>query len=542
MNYKVVINNPLPVGVTQVSNQGIVTNDDPRIPDKPTDDPDDPDPDDPTDTIVTAQPKLDASKRATLLVDADGNGAPSPGDTLLYNITLINSGNQATTGLVYDDTPDPYTTLVAGSVASNVGTVTQGNNSGDTSIRVEIGELAGGGAAVHISYHVVIDAQLPADVTQVSNQGIARSSDPKLPDTPTDDPDDPEIDDPTDVPVVAAPLIDVYKKASLLVDADNNGMPSPGDTLLYNITVHNDGNQTAAAVVYDDTPDANTALVAGSVSSNRGTIESGNGAGHTSVRVNIGELPAGAQAQISYRVTINSPLPPQVVQVSNQGITSGGNFNNVPSDDPDTPGLPKDPTDVTVVAAPVLDAHKRASLLVDADDNGMPNSGDTLLYNVTIINSGNTAATGVVYEDTPDPNTTIVPGSVRATWGTITSGNAAGDTTINIDVGEIPADAELQISYQVVIKENLPDTVTEIVNQGIVHNTNSVLPCPEEARILDGEAINCPALPTNDPTTAAAGDPTVVVLDRDPTAEDPIAQPPMPRSIFLPHVNHSSER
>ena len=44
----------------------------------------------------------------------------------------------------------------------------------------------------------------------------------------------------------------------------------------------------------------------------------------------------------------------------------------------------------------------------------MTSPGDVLLYTVTIRNSGNTAATAVVFNDAPDGNTTLLVGSAQA--------------------------------------------------------------------------------------------------------------------------------
>ena len=51
-----------------------------------------------------------------------------------------------------------------------------------------------------------------------------------------------------------------------------------------------------------------------------------------------------------------------------------------------------DPTNTPVTTAPVLAADKAVSLFADPDNNGVPSPGDTLLYQVIIQNSGNTAA------------------------------------------------------------------------------------------------------------------------------------------------------
>ena len=107
----------------------------------------------------------------------------------------------------------------------------------------------------------------------------------------------------------------------------------------------------------------------------------------------------------------------------------------------------------------------------------------------------------------------------------IVTGNAPGATAISIEVGEIPAGSQVEISYRVVIDADLSADVTEISNQGLVHHDNDATP-----------------FPTNDPATAAASDATITELDPDPTAEEPTEQPSAPDldgdALFLPHINH----
>jgi uncharacterized repeat protein (TIGR01451 family) len=49
----------------------------------------------------------------------------------------------------------------------------------------------------------------------------------------------------------------------------------------------------------------------------------------------------------------------------------------------------------------------------DSDGDGKAEPGDTITYTVTISNNGTSDATNVTLSDTVDPNTTLVPGSVR---------------------------------------------------------------------------------------------------------------------------------
>ncbi|MCI0537665.1 MAG: tandem-95 repeat protein [Verrucomicrobiales bacterium] len=68
--------------------------------------------------------------------------------------------------------------------------------------------------------------------------------------------------------------------------------------------------------------------------------------GHAQVSVSIGTLQPGDEVVITYEVTITSPLPVSVTQISHQGGVSGSNFTAVSTDDPETPAA----TDVTITS------------------------------------------------------------------------------------------------------------------------------------------------------------------------------------------------
>jgi len=487
ITYDVRIPNPLPAGVTEAVNQGVVTSN--EVPAIRTNDPNTLPPGDSTRVPIVANPVLAAEKTATLLIDADQNGGASPGDTLLYEITITNNGNAPATGVIYNDTPDANTTLVPKSVQTSTGSVTNGL-SGTPPVTVNIGTIPGGGVSVTISYKVTINNPLTnPNAKEIVNQGLATSN--ELPPLPTDDPKTPRPGDPTTVPIVLEPKVSASKVATLFADTDQNGSVSPGDTLLYQVTIQNTGNGAATNAVYTDIPDASTSLVNGSVQTSLGTVTQGNAAGDKSVGVAIGTIPArGGSLTISYRVTILNPLPdPNITEIVNQGLVSG-DFPSIPTDDPRTP-QPGDPTRITLTLAPRLIADKTANLVFDADQSGSISAGDTLQYTISIANLGSRPATAVTFVDTPDANTTLVVGSVKTSRGTVTGGNA-GVPPVVVDIGTLPNGADATVVYQVTINKPLPPNVTQIVNQGVVRSPDS------------------PDIPTNDPKTPPAGDPTRV--------------------------------
>jgi uncharacterized repeat protein (TIGR01451 family) len=447
-------------------------------------------------TVVVTDPRIVATKRDALVIDANGDGVASPNDTISYTVVIENVGNAAALAVTLNDLVDPNTTLVAGTVTTSQGTILSGNGPNDETVAVAIGEIAPNGTVV-IRFTVVVNAPLPEGVTRVANQAVASGS--NFPTTPTDDPDTPIPDDPTETLVVATPDLVAAKRDSLLTDADQDGVPSPGDVLEYRIVVLNNGNQAATAVLANDILDPNLSLLPGSVATSQGTVLTGNGINDTSVAVDIGSVAGnGGTVLITFQVRIRNPLPAGVTQVSNQAFISSNELPVVPSDDPDTQP-PDDPTITVVVAQPLLDASKVATLLTDADDNGVPSPGDTLLYNVTLVNTGNAEATGLVFTDTVDANTALVPGSVQSSRGTVERGNNAGDPGLTVTVGSLAGGGDqVVISFAVTINNPLPAGVQTVENQGIVHRGGQ------------------PPVRTDDPTTPQPDDPTRTVVTAQP--------------------------
>jgi uncharacterized repeat protein (TIGR01451 family) len=146
------------------------------------------------DYTVSVLKAMDASKTGVLVIDSNSNGAVDPGDEVEYTVEISKTGQDAS-NVTFIDEPDLNTTLKTGSVNTTQGTVTVGLNAGDTSVAVDLGTIQGDGAAVTISFTVVVNDPFPAQTPSIANQGfVLRSGHPDL---PTDDPNTPEPGDPT---------------------------------------------------------------------------------------------------------------------------------------------------------------------------------------------------------------------------------------------------------------------------------------------------------------------------------------------------------
>lgn len=484
ITFDVVVDND----VNSISNQGFVDLQGTIV---PTDDPSTPAPDDATICQVTppVTPQIDSLKSVNLLIDADGGGAPSPGDTLQYVIRITNTGSAPQPGVVFSDVPDPQTRLVTGTVTTTPqGVIVEGNGAADNMIEVNVGTV-NPGVTVTITFNVTINAGATGTV---SNQGITTT--PGNPPDPTDDPDTDPPDDPTDTPVTPQETPELgqpTKTVSLNLDADGNGVISTGDNLTYIIKIPNIGNAIINDVDFVDGLDPGTSLIVGSVTTTHGSVTTGNTTGDRTVVVDVGSLLPGETVTIMFDVVITGATG----QISNQG-TVNTPTGPTPTDNPDTPE-PEDPT-VTPVSpqGPPVVPTKTVSLDTDADRNGNFSPGDTIKYTIRIPNVSVVAIPAVIFSDNLDPMTTLANGTVTTTTGTVTSGNANGDTLVQVNVGTINSGDIVTITFEATINAG----ATMISNQAIV-----------DSPITD-------RIPTDDPTTPTPTDPTITQVPPAPLA------------------------
>jgi uncharacterized repeat protein (TIGR01451 family) len=266
----------------------------------------------------------------------------------------------------------------------------------------------------------------------------------------------------------------------VITKTDNPDPVIVGTDLTYIITVKNNGPSDATGVVVTDTLPAGVTFK--SALPAPGTYNSGTGVW------TVGNLANGGTATLNLMVNINAPAVDGTVLTNVVKITG---CNPV---DPDTTN--NEATQTTKVLAPIIKVTKTDSL------SGAVNPGDTIKYTTVITNSGNGPATGVIFTDTPDMNTTLVVGSVTTTGGFVTKGNIAGNI-VEVNIGTIAALSNVTVTFTVTV--NKPLWEPQIVNQGIVKGATIV------------------TLKTNDPDTALSDDPTVTLVK----ASSPVHGPSM---------------
>ena len=96
------------------------------------------------------------------------------------------------------------------------------------------------------------------------------------------------------------PRLSLTSSSELHVDADNNDEASVGDTLIYHVTIQNDGDAAATVVRFLSKLDEHLTLIGDSITSSQGSVRAGG-----FVQVELGELAAGESATIDFQATVD---------------------------------------------------------------------------------------------------------------------------------------------------------------------------------------------------------------------------------------------
>ncbi len=131
------------------------------------------------------QTTISASMVDAIFTDNNFNNLANPGDIIKYTITITNTGRAVALGIGLNNTPDVNSTIVASSITTTQGNITNGNL-GIPPVAVDIGNIAAG-QSVAVEYKVRINNPFPAGPATITNQASISGS--NVVGTNSDDPE-----------------------------------------------------------------------------------------------------------------------------------------------------------------------------------------------------------------------------------------------------------------------------------------------------------------------------------------------------------------
>ncbi|MDO4391550.1 MAG: Ig-like domain-containing protein, partial [Clostridium sp.] len=402
-------------------------------------------------------PNLEVSKTAYVgnqEISAEPvNTVAQPGQEITYVIRIKNTGNLATSTIRTVDAIPEGTEIVE---ISEGGVLANGKITWKNIIKA--------GETVELTFKVKVISE--TEITLISNTAKVNGE---------------------DTPTTETPVVTTAKEAYLIVDGELAEATSAkvGDTLRYVITITNNSNVPGKTTVTDTIPDG-TEIVDRTIS------EGGKLEGRI-ITWNDVNVKANGETTVSFDVIINKETAAGEVvkEVTNAAVV----------------GEKETPPVITPVAN--ITGKKEAN-------KTEAKVGDTLIYTITLTNSGNAAGTVTVTDEIPE-GTSLVAGS-------ITGDGVESNGTITWNV-VVPAKDEVSVSFKVTIDATTStgEAVKEVTNTAVVDGENTPQVTTLVANITGKKEVNTPEAKVGDTLTYtitltnsgnAAG--TVTVTDEIP--------------------------
>ena len=287
-----------------------------------------------------------------------------------------------------------------------------------------------------------------------------------------------------------------------LTKDDGDLTARPGAVIAYTLTVTNAGNNPAPGVVLTETVPDHTTFDA-SNSDAAWTCADGDPAG-TNCTLDVGTLAPSASENATFAVVVVNPLPAAVTETSNTASVADDGSN----------GPDATPDDNTATDTTPLEAEPDLTL---AKDDGAITAipGQVIDYTLTVTNTGDQDATGVVLTETVPEHATFDAANSDASWS-CSDGDPAG-TACTFSVGDLAGGGgTASVSFAVVVDKPLAAGIDQIDNTASVQddNANGDDPTPEDNTASDTTPVTASAM-----ISATLSDDLVTDPDGDGTAD-----------------------
>ena len=342
---------------------------------------------DKTETTLSIVKSLDVTKTSTV-TDTNADGDIGLGDTVNYTIQVKNNGEIELTDVSIVDT---LTDCLGVSLSLTVTPAWQSNSLDSSQGTLIVGEIA-----TYSASYVIIQDNIESGC--IKNSVTATGSSPGFTNDVTDlsddgiDNDGNLLSDQTVTNLQSNPSLEVTKTATVTDNGD--GVPGAGDTIVYTITVENNGNISAKDLVLSDvmtSGDGTTielttspSFVSSSQGSAAGILNVGEIATYTATYL-VTSTVAATEA-VNNQVTVNATSfdgETPLSDVSDDGDDNDGNTQN-------------DETIVPLIPQPSIEVTKTSTTNATGVQLAL---GNTITYTITVENTGNVIITDLSFVD-----------------------------------------------------------------------------------------------------------------------------------------------
>lgn len=334
---------------------------------------------------------------------------PDEGDTIVYSLIVENLSDVPATNIVVLDELDGIDVTYVSHSANRPGT-TYTPGSGTWTIP----SLSAG-------------QSIRLDITVTVNTGTAGNSITNNASIDAVDQDDVNPDNDTDDATITVNTLDIAVAKSV-----DNPAPAEGDTVVWTVTVTNNGPSQATNLTISDTLPTGVSYDSDNSAASATDYDEGTGIW------DIGTLNAGEVVTLEITTTVDTGT-------SGTQITNTASLDNVAPAD----SVSSNNTDDATISVGGLDLQVTKTV-----DQDVVSEGDSIIYTITVENLSQIDATGVEITDT-------LPANV--TYDSDDSGGAYDDSTGVWNIGDLAASDSATLNITVTINQNVAGG-TEITN------------------------------------------------------------------------------
>ena len=329
-----------------------------------------------------------------------------PGEPLRAVLTLSNTGTAVARGVTAIMVPDGSLTDV---VVEDAGGLTGGIATWDAT-GIPALALMRPGETVVVHLRATVLSPL-ADGTTISQTARVRATNAAE-----------TVVGPATVRVISRAR---FNTSTLEVTDINSGEVEPGDLLTWRFTVLNDGTATGRNVTAQLPIPTATRYVQTSTTLRGAPVADLSGESTLMAGMNLGDVAAGQAVVVAFQTRVQSDAP-RGLRVRGQGWVNEDVAGAAPSDDPRTPELLGDPTEVVVGGGAIVHAQLVAVPQVTLADG-------TTTLRLVLENAGSLPASDVLIQVPAAAGTAFLPGTL--TLGGVPLTDAADGDQGGIELG-----------------------------------------------------------------------------------------------------------